>query len=105
VLLGAVLFMAGYMSLNALMPGTVTKLSEKDTRGAVTGIYNTIQYIGSFAGGSLTGLLWGINKQLPIALIIVVSAFGCILVRNLESPDGRLSAEQMKVAEQSGTDA
>lgn len=87
MLMGTVLFMSGYMSLNAILPGSVTKLSTKDTRGTVTGIYNTVQYVGSFVGGTLSGILWGINSYLPTVFIIIVSLAECILVRNLETKD------------------
>lgn len=85
--MGTVLFMSGYMSLNAILPGSVTKLSTKDTRGTVTGINNTVQYVGPFVGGTLSGILWGINSCLPTVFIIIVSLTGCILVRNLETKD------------------
>lgn len=32
--------MCGYLSLNAVLPGSVTKLSTDATRGGVTGVYN-----------------------------------------------------------------
>nr|WP_242859917.1 MFS transporter [Clostridium drakei] len=92
ILIGTTIFMAGYMSLNALLPGSVTKLSTKDTRGTVTGVYNTIQFVGSFVGGSLTGLLWGINNHLPTVFIIMISILGCIIVRKLEFKDNDVPA-------------
>lgn len=87
ILLGTTFFMSGYASLNAILPGSVTKLSTKDTRGTVTGIYNTVQFIGSFVGGSLTGILWGINNHLPTAFSIILGVLGCILVRKLGFTD------------------
>jgi MFS family permease len=80
ILISTILFMCGYLSLNAVLPGSVTKLSTTATRGGVTGIYNTVQYIGSFIGGILSGVLWGLNAYLPAVSIIVVSLFGAILV-------------------------
>lgn len=94
ILLGTTIFMVGYMSLNALLPGSVTKLSTKNTRGTVTGVYNTIQFVGSFVGGTLTGLLWGINNHLPTVFIIMISTLGCIIVRKLEFTDNNSSVDK-----------
>ncbi|PJI06825.1 MULTISPECIES: MFS transporter [Clostridium] len=99
ILLGTTFFMAGYMNLSAILPGSVTKLSTKDTRGTITGIYNTVQFIGSFAGGALTGLLWGINNHLPPVFIVLVSVLGCILVRRLENSDNYKVDNKVKVHE------
>lgn len=81
ILISTTLFMCGYLSLNAVLPGSVTKLSTDATRGGVTGVYNTVQFIGSFVGGILSGLLWGLNTCLPAVSIIAVSVLGVIVVR------------------------
>ncbi|OBR91912.1 inner membrane transport protein YajR [Clostridium ragsdalei P11] len=99
ILLGTTFFMAGYMNLSAILPGSVTKLSTKEIRGTITGIYNTVQFIGSFAGGTLTGILWGINSHFPAVFIIIVSILGCILVRKLETIDKHTSTDEIKVHE------
>lgn len=80
LLISTTLFMCGYLSLNAVLPGSITKLSTDATRGGVTGVYNTIQFIGSFVGGILSGVFWGINPHLPAVSIIVVSLFGITIV-------------------------
>lgn len=95
VLLGTTFFMAGFTSLNAILPGSVTKLSTKDTRGTITGSYNTVQFIGSFVGGLATGVLWGINNYLPTVFIIIVSILGCVLVRNLGSTNDHISVDHI----------
>lgn len=83
ILAGTILFMCGYMSLNAVLPGSVTKLSTNDTRGGVTGVYNTVQYIGSFVGGIFAGILWGLNPLLPAISIIFISIIGAVIGRKL----------------------
>lgn len=81
ITIGVVLFMSGYMCLVTLLPTSVTKLSQKGNRGTVTGFFNTCQFIGSFVGGSLTGLLWGINPIYSISLLLIISTVGAILCR------------------------
>lgn len=86
ILIGTILFMCGYMSLNAVLPGSVTKLSTNDTRGGVTGVYNTVQYVGSFVGGILAGILWGVNSLLPAVSIIIVSIIGAVVGKRMKKP-------------------
>jgi len=81
ITVGVILFMSGYMCLVTLLPTSVTKLSQKNHRGTVTGFFNTCQFIGSFVGGSLTGLLWGINPIYSIALLLVIATVGAVLCR------------------------
>jgi len=78
--LGLVLFMIGYMCLVTLLPASVTKLSDTSNRGTVTGVFNTVQFIGSFIGGTLTGFLWGVNPIYSVTVLIVVAIVGIIAV-------------------------
>jgi hypothetical protein len=66
----------------------VTKLSRKSYRGAVTGVFNTFQFIGSFLGGSLTGLLWGKHMSLAVIVLLIVSSAGLLISKNLELQTG-----------------
>lgn len=85
--LGVHLFMIGYMCLVTLLPASVTKLSQKSYRGTVTGVFNTIQFIGSFIGGSLTGFLWGFNPSYSISLLIVIATVGAILIHKVSNSE------------------
>ena len=69
-----IFFMSGYMTLATVLPATVTKLAPDNIRGSVTGVLNTMQFIGSFAGGTLAGTLWDIAPFLSILLIIIIAA-------------------------------
>ncbi len=51
-----------------------------ETRGTVTGAYNALTNVGSFIGGALTGLLWGISPPLAAAAIILVSLAGGVML-------------------------
>ena len=83
IFFGMMLFMPAYMSMNTLLSASITKLSTKNIRGAVTGVYNTVQFVGSFLGGALSGTLWGIHNILPSFAIILAGIVGIILTYKL----------------------
>ena len=85
IFIGMMLFMPAYMNLNTLLSASITKLSTRSIRGAVTGVYNTVQFVGSFLGGILSGTLWGINHILPSFGIILAGALGILLTSRLLS--------------------
>lgn len=64
----AFFFMAGFMSINTTLPAAVTLLTGSEIRGTVTGVYSTFQNLGSFAGSTLTGILFGIGRDIPVIL-------------------------------------
>jgi MFS family permease len=76
LIFSAFFFMAGFMSLNTTLPAAVTLLTGNAIRGTVTGVYSTFVNIGSFIGSTLTGVLFGIGKNIPIlvegGLLIIV---------------------------------
>lgn len=82
---GMMLFMPAYMSMNTMLSASITKLSTRSIRGAVTGVYNTVQFVGSFLGGILSGSLWGFNHILPSFAIIAAGACGIFLTYKLVS--------------------
>ena len=85
IFLGMMLFMPAYMSMNTMLSASVTKLSTRSIRGAVTGVYNTVQFMGSFLGGALSGTLWGMNHILPSFAIILAGLAGIFLTSKLLS--------------------
>lgn len=92
--LGMHLFMTGYMCLVTLLPAAVTKLSGTRYRGTVTGVFNTWQFIGSFVGGSLTGLMWGISPGYAILLVAVMAAGGMVVTRKVTGEEPQEDARQ-----------
>ena len=83
--IGTTCFMMGYMCLVTLLPASISRRSEKDTRGKLTGVFNTVQFIGSFMGGALTGFLWGINPVHSITFLVVIGFVGAFIINNAES--------------------
>ena len=51
------LFFVGFNIMEATQPSLVTRMAASHMRGAAMGVYNTLQSLGFFVGGSLGGLL------------------------------------------------
>ncbi len=84
IVLSALLFFPGYMILTTLLPAGVTKLAETRLRGTVTATFNTFQFLGSFAGSLITGLLYGLHLTWALAALAIV--VGTILLIQVFSP-------------------
>lgn len=87
IALGMAVYMMAYMSMVTVVPASITKLAPAGYTGAVTGILNTVQFIGSFLGGTLTGVLWGISFTLPPLILVVFGIAGLVLVERLNKSD------------------
>lgn len=81
ILLGTILFMTGYMFISTLIPSRANEIVEDSYRGAGNGILNSFQYVGSFIGSFLTGLLWGINPIIAICLTVFVCIMSTMLAK------------------------
>ncbi|WGL18220.1 MFS transporter [Microbulbifer bruguierae] len=52
-------FFLAFNLLEALLPAQLTRVAPAECRGAATGLYATLQFLGAFAGGSLGGVIYG----------------------------------------------
>ncbi|MCK7598756.1 MFS transporter [Microbulbifer sp. CAU 1566] len=52
-------FFLAFNLLEALLPAQLTRVAPAECRGAATGLYATLQFLGAFAGGSLGGVVYG----------------------------------------------
>ena len=52
-----VIFFAGFNVLEAKLPALVSRAAPREARGAATGLYSSVQFFGTFAGGALGGAL------------------------------------------------
>lgn len=84
IAVGLILYFIGYMCLVTLFPATVTKLAPKNTTGSVTGIFNTVQFMGSFLGGTLTGILWGISKNAAVGVLLALCVVTMFIVTTVQ---------------------
>lgn len=52
-------FFLAFNLLEALLPAQLTRVAPAECRGAATGLYATLQFLGAFVGGSLGGVVYG----------------------------------------------
>lgn len=81
---GMIIFMCGYLYLTTTLPSNVTKMAPKEILGQVTGIFNMMQFMGSFVGGAVTGLLWKIGEKYAIGVIVLIGICGIIIVKTIK---------------------
>lgn len=79
LLIGSILFMTGYISLATIIPSLANDIAEDSYRGAANGIINSFQYVGSFIGAAVTGILWSLNENAALILIIVIAVMGIFI--------------------------
>ncbi|MFC6634540.1 MFS transporter [Microbulbifer taiwanensis] len=61
------IFFVAFNLLEALLPAQLTRAAPAQARGAATGIYATLQFLGAFFGGSLGGYLFGLGGAAAVA--------------------------------------
>lgn len=85
LLLGLFIFLIPFNLLEATLPSWVSRLAPQQTRGAAMGLYATMQFLGIFVGGALTGYLQNMisfaNIFLSFNLLMLI---WFILVRGLQ---------------------
>jgi predicted MFS family arabinose efflux permease len=52
-----VIFFAGFNVLEAKLPALVSRAAPAEARGAATGLYSSVQFLGTFVGGAAGGAL------------------------------------------------
>lgn len=81
ILIGCILFMTGYICLATIIPSCANDIAEDSYRGAANGIINSFQYIGSFVGSVITGVLWENYRQMALILVIAIAIMGIFTVK------------------------
>ncbi len=79
IILGGILFFTGFSITEPIMPSLVASSSDKSLTGTSMGIYNTLQFSGSFFGGSIAGLLFKDYYGL-IPVILIISSLACYIL-------------------------
>lgn len=76
---GIVLFFLGFATLEPIMQSLTSKYAKAYNRGSALGVFTTFNYIGSFVGGVLGGILYHalgiIELGLAVAIICVLWLF------------------------------
>lgn len=79
IIIGGVLFFTGFSITEPVMPSMVSGTSDKSFVGTSMGVYNTLQFSGSFFGGSIAGMLFQGYRSL-IPAVLICSALICYLL-------------------------
>lgn len=94
-----VLFFAAFNLLEASLPSLVSKTAHADQKGTAMGVYSSSQFIGTFAGGALGGLMhdvWGIDAVYWLALMMLLI---WLLIAMFMTKPRNLSTYLMKVGD------
>ena len=57
IVTGLVIFFTGFNVLEAKLPALVSRAAPREARGAATGLYSSVQFLGTFVGGAAGGAL------------------------------------------------
>ncbi|MGC8553892.1 MAG: MFS transporter [Candidatus Acidulodesulfobacterium sp.] len=79
IIIGGILFFTGFSITEPIMPSLVSSSSDKSFVGTSMGVYNTLQFFGSFVGGSIAGLLYESYRSY-IPAILIASSLICYLL-------------------------
>ena len=81
VIVAGSLFYIAFTGLEPILPSMVSNCSPANSYGSALGVYNSMQFFGSFAGGSLAGALAHYAGATPIMVTLIVAAIlGFLLV-------------------------
>ena len=99
LVLGLVIFFAGFNLLEASLPSLITKVAPATQKGTAMGMYSSSQFMGAFAGGTAGGYAhqsWGIPGV--FATVLVVLCLWLLLALTMKKP-GNLSTYLLNVRE------
>jgi MFS family permease len=81
ILVPGTLFFISFGGLEPILPSEVSKAAPATAYGTALGVYNTMQFLGSFAGGATAGALSRLPSSTPAAtLLVAVSIVGVLLM-------------------------
>lgn len=80
VLIPGALFFISFGGLEPILPSEVSKAAPKNAYGTALGAYNTMQFLGSFAGGATAGALSRLAPVYITVTLVTASLAGCLLM-------------------------
>jgi predicted MFS family arabinose efflux permease len=80
VFLAGTLFYIGFTGLEPILPSLVSKASPGTAYGTALGLYNTVQFLGSSAGGSTAGALSNCVPEYTLLTLMVAAIIGMLLM-------------------------
>jgi MFS family permease len=86
VLVAGTLFYIGFTGLEPILPSLVSKASPGNAYGTALGLYNTLQFLGSFVGGAVAGALAHYAPDRTMLTLMVAALVGFLLMLVTRSP-------------------
>jgi hypothetical protein len=80
VLIAGIFFFVGFSGLEPILPSLVSKSSPEGTYGTSLGVYNTLQFLGSFTGASVAGALAHLPSGAIMTTLMAASLLGFLLM-------------------------
>jgi len=74
------LFLVGFTALEPILPSLVSQVAPSSSYGTALGSFQTFQFLGSFAGGSVAGALAHLSSNYTMATLTATSLAGCLLM-------------------------
>lgn len=85
--LAVIIYFAGFMMLEPIMPSLMSKYAPKHLKGTASGVFNTSQFFGAFVGGAVAGFLMGIGENAVFLFLGIITAIWLLVVLTLEIPE------------------
>ena len=93
ILVAGTLFYIGFTGLEPILPSLVSSAGLESAQGAALGVYNSMQFLGSFVGGSVAGVFAHLYADSSMmGILITASIVGVLLMlaaRSAKSPTGK----------------
>jgi MFS family permease len=86
VLVAGTLFYIGFTGLEPILPSLVSRASPESAYGTALGLYNTLQFLGSFVGGAVAGALAHYAPDRTMLTLMVAALVGFLLMIVTRSP-------------------
>lgn len=85
LLAAGTLFYIGFTGLEPVLPSLVSKTAPESAYGTALGVFNTSQFLGSFVGGPIAGVLSRLASSYIMAVWIAASIAGLSLMLTVRS--------------------
>ncbi|MBI1940456.1 MAG: MFS transporter [Acidobacteria bacterium] len=80
VLVAGIFFFVGFSGLEPILPSLVSKSAPEGAYGTSLGLYNTGQFLGSFAGASVSGAVAHLPSATIMAILVATSLLGFLFM-------------------------
>jgi len=85
IIVAGILFFMGFSGLEPVLPALVSRLARRETYGASLGSFNTIQFLGNFAGGAIAGYLGHFSRGYAMGVLVLAAALGMLMISRLQA--------------------